>query len=380
MLHMRALRPFSLGLLAVAAACSDSTGPSGPRPPRGIVVLNASQAQGVTLLDTTGTQSSFLSFGYPQYDGGAITLEDDTVVTTTSKGGGDQLIITDLRAGTVLRVQLPTGSNPGGAIRDGRASGDPAGFLVALRDSSAVASVVVGANGSRSVTTHANAGLCPVDVANHNNVIWSLDANASCRSTYAVQGPARLVRILGTARDTVVLPTLARGSSGSITVVGDTAFVATSGEADFSNFPNTQFTVPGMIVKVNLATRTILGSRALPAGTYGAGLELGGDGRLYVTAYTATDFSTRDVFAIDPRTLAFTGTRRAGGESLDLRKAGTATRPACTAAAVDAAGILYCVEVDFAAAGASTVYVFDRTGAELRRLNAGQYAADIALR
>ena len=167
---------------------------------------------------------------------------------------------------------------------------------------------------------------------------------------------------------------------GAIVVVGDTAWVATSGEADYSQDPVTQFTVPGMVTKVNLATRTVLGSRALPSGTYGAGLEMGGDGLLYVTAYTSTDFSTQDVFVVDPRTLAFTGMRRTGGESLDLRKAGGTARPACVSAAADAQGNVYCVEVNYGAAGASTVYVFGADGLERRHFAAGQYAADIALR
>jgi hypothetical protein len=194
-----------------------------------------------------------------------------------------------------------------------------------------------------------------------------------------VQGPARLIRLAGAARDTLPLPATARGSAGAIVVVADTAWVATSGEADFSNYPNTAFTVAGRLTKVNLATRTVIASRGLPAGTYGAGMKRGADGRFYLTAYTSTDFSTQDVFAIDAGSLEFAGTRIPGGQSLHLRKAQDA-RPVCAAATADAAGVVYCVEVDYGAAGASTVFVFGPAGAERRHFAAGQYAADIDIR
>ena len=377
---MRTVRVVPLLPLLIAAACSDSTGPSGPRPARGVVVLNSSQSQGLTLLDTAGASPAFVAFDYPDYDGGGMTLVDDTVLTTSSKGGGDLLFVADLRTGSVVRYQMPAGSNPGAAMRDPSVRGNTTAFLVALRDSNAVASVRVTRGVVQPVITlMRDAGLCPVDVAKRGSDTWSLDANADCRSTYDVQGPARLIRLAGAARDTLALPATARGSAGAIVVVADTAWVATSGEADFSNFPNTEFTVPGRLTKVNLATRTVIASRGLPAGTYGAGMKRGADGRFYLTAYTSTDFSKQDVFAIDAGSLEFTGTRIASGQSLDLRKA-TDGRPSCTAATADAAGTVYCVEVDYGSAGASTVYVFGADGVQRRQFLAGQYAADIDIR
>jgi hypothetical protein len=219
-----------------------------------------------------------------------------------------------------------------------------------------------------------------VAAATRGSDVWSLDANAACRTTYAVQGAARLIRVAGAARDTIALDPAARGSSGSIAIAGDTAWVATSGEADFSRYPNTQFTTPGRVTKVNLATGAVIESHGLPVGTYGAGMKRGADGRFYLTAYLRTDFSKQAVYVIDPGSLDFVGSSSGENGSFDLRKAADNAPASCAAATADAQGSIYCVEVDYGSAGASTLYVFGPDGAERRHFAVGQYAADIDIR
>lgn len=375
---MRLVRTLPFAVIAVAG-CSDSTGPGdGPRPVSGIVVLNASQNTGLTLRSINGADSSFLAFTPSSaFDGGSITVQGDTVLSTSSKAKGDQLWLATLGNGGLVRIQLPALSNPAGAAFVDRPEGR---IAVALRDSQAVAIVRTTA-GTPQVTMLRDAGTCPVDVAAHGSDVWVVDSRARCRTDYVVEGPARLIRIRAssTARDTVALPAAQRGSSAAVVVVGDVAYVATGGEADFSNWPNTVFTTPGMITRVDLATRQVGASRALPTGTYGAGLKVGANGRLYVTAYTATSFATQAVYSLDPQTLAFVGPFAAGSQALALAKSGGAAAN-CGAATADDDGNVYCLETDFGAAGATTVHVFGPGGAWLRSMQAGQYGADLVLR
>lgn len=373
---MRTLR--TLPLLALAlAGCSDSTGPgNGATPARGLVVLNGSQSTGLTLRDFDGSDSTFVAFSpSTAFDGGSIAIANDTVLSTSSKAKGDQLWLATLGNGAVRRIQLPALSNPAGAAFVTRAEGR---IAVALRDSQAVALVTTGA--SPVVSLIRAVGLCPADVAGYRSDVWVVDANANCRSDYAVQGAARLVRLRGgsSVRDTIPLPSGQRGSSASLLLDESVAYVVTGGVADFSNWPNTTFTTPGMVSRVDLTTQTVTASRALPAGTYGAGLKRGANGRLYVTAYTATDFSTQAVFAMDPTSLAFVGPFAAGAQSLALVREGAAQ--SCSGATADAQGNLYCMETDFAAAGATTIHVFGPTGTFQRSMAVGQYGADLAIR
>ena len=123
----------------------------------------------------------------------------------------------------------------------------------------------------------------------------------------------------------------------------------------------------------------MVGSLALPAGTYGASMHLGADGRLYVAAYHDNTFARQDVYAIDPSSMTFTGPRATGQQYLDLRFSSD-TPLSLGATTADALGRIYSVVVDYASAGVSKVYVFDATGKFVRALPAGQYAVDVALR
>ena len=360
------------------AACSDSPTAPVARAPRGIVVLNGFGAPGLTLLADTGSATASIPFG-AAFDGGGMTLERDTVLATSSSLRGDQLYVASITTGTLLRVQLPVRSNPAGATFTQAlgASAGTANVAVALRDSQAVALVRATGEFGSVVTTLRGVGRCPYDVGVHGGALWVVDANLNCGAGFVSQGDARLIRLSASgagARDTVTLAGIRNATS--LTIVGDAAYVTSAGVADFSAFPITVFTTPGSITRVDLTARRVVRTVSLPTGTYGAGLRAGADGNLYVTAYTRTDFSRQDVFAFDA-VLAPVGARAAGAQSLDLRLA-TGGAPVCSAATADALGRVYC-----AANGAGSqavVHVFERTGALLRSVPAGQGAVDLAVR
>src|SRR5215212_8062043 len=102
------------GLVVLAGACSDSTGPRGPLPPKGVVVLNAVDVTGLTLADPSGGAKSFIAFG-DNFDGGGMVVERDTVLSTSSALKGDLLWVADLRSGAVKTIQMPSGSDPSNA-------------------------------------------------------------------------------------------------------------------------------------------------------------------------------------------------------------------------------------------------------------------------
>jgi hypothetical protein len=361
-----------LALLALAACTDSATGPNGPASPRGVVVLNAFGQQGITLLPDSGAGSARIDFG-GQYDGGGFAFARDSLLTTSSKAAGDLLYVADLRAGTATRLQLPANSNPGGATFAGSALGG--GFFVALRDGAAVAHVRPRTGGA-DVTLLRDAGRCPYGVFTYGGALWSVDANLNCGTGYAPLGDSRLIRIVpGDARrDTLRLTGIVNATSA--VVVGDVAYVGAAGHVDYTAQPF-RLVAGGNVVSVDLRTRRVLLTYAMPAGSTGASLRLGADGRLYVSYYQdLVTFASR-VIALDPRTLTPTGPRAAGTPYLDLRRAdGSAV--ACGATTANAFGHLYCVRNG--AASAATLHVFGADGRELRSLPAGQGAVDLALR
>ena len=366
---LKRLRPAAMFSAALAAAgCgSDSTGPEGPPPARGTVVLNTFGQRGVTLVPDTGTATAHIDFG-EDFDGGSFALQSDTLLSTSSSFGGDKLYVADLAARSVETLQMPAASNPAGAAFVGGA----ARFAVALRNSGQVALVRRTGVGTAALTLLDGAGRCPTDVFQYGGAIYAVDANASCaEGTYASQGPARLIRIPtnGAARDTIPLP-ISTGSVASAIVDGNYAYVAVNGVADFSNFPAATFVTPGSVSKVNLATGETEITVSFAPGTYGAGMRRGADGRLYVAVYTQTDFSRQVIHRITPSTMQLEA-------ELPLQNPADGAAN-CGAATADAAGNVHCVVTD--AGGASTLLVFDLTGAPTRGVPAGTYAADVARR
>lgn len=366
----RSLRRFLPALALLALACDGTTDPEGPAPVRGFVVLNGFGQQGVTLVPDTGSSTSRIDFG-ASFDGGSMTVRSDTVLSTSSRSGGDQLYVASLPSGSLLRVQMPAGSNPAGAAFVGQ---NNVAIAVALRDSQSVALVASPVAASPNLTFLRNAGTCPSAVARYGNAYWVFDSNQLCRTNYAIQGPARLIRITDAgARDTLVLGN-GRGG-GSITIVGSTAYVTTAGEVNFSTNTLVQ---SGTVFRVNLDTRTIISTLPMPQGTYGAALRVGGNGRLYVTAYGNIQSYPSRVFAIDPSTMAFAGPFATGAQNLNLVKTGGATPNCGGGATADDAGRVYCVENG--AGSVATMLVFDAAGQQLRTVAVGQGAVDIALR
>jgi hypothetical protein len=364
-------------LATLAVACDDgptAPGPVTPRPPRGIVVMDGFVQPGLTLIPDTGTAVSRIPFGPPtEFDAGSFTLDRDTVLATSSRGAGDLLYVAALAGGTVRRIALPPRSNPS-AARFG-ASGST--VLVALRDSSAVATVDL-RGGTPTVTLVRNAGTCPTDAAIVAGALWIADANATCRTNYRSLGDMRLIRAAdpaGAARDTIVLPGL-RGSNASLTIVGEEAWVAAGGVADFGVTPFALLS-SGAIARVDLRTRRVVTILSMPSGTWGAGMRLGGDGRLYVSTFeNLTTFRSR-IVAVDRLAMAFTGPQAAGQAYLALlRSDGSAAT--CGGATADALGRVVCYENG--TASATTVRVFDPAGREVRAVAAGQGGVAIAVR
>lgn len=365
-------------VVGFAAACSDSTAPRGPLPPNGVVILNGSGQTGLTLAGNSGTATTHIAFN-GSFDGAAVVVERDSALATSSALAGDLLWITDLRTGVVKSVQMPARSDPAGAAFLHGAGG--LAYGVALRGLRALALVLPPAGAVQSVQIVPSAGRCPTDVFEHGGDIYVVDANADC-TNFVADGVARLIRFTpdGVAHDTIGLAAGSVSTAAGAVVGGDFAYVATGGDADFSiGAGPAVFTRPGVVTKVNLVTKRVVGSVALPAGTYGAVLHLGADGRLYVTAYADPSFARQDVFAIDAGTLAFTGPRAAGQQRLDLRITDE-TGLSCSAATADALGRIYCVAVDYSSAGGTTLFVFGADGRVQRTLGVGQYGVDVALR
>jgi hypothetical protein len=375
--QLRAAAAATLATFALAACGDDSPVTPAPTAPRGILVLDGFIQPGMTFLADTGTASTRVAFGPPtEFDAGGFTLERDTALAVSSRGAGDLLYILDVRAGTVRRVQLPARSNPGRA-RLLRGSNGQALIGVALRDSSTVALVSVPATGTPTITRIQGVGLCPTDVFQFDNATWVVDANANCRTNYAVQGDARLIRVpaTGTARDTLVLPG-ARSSGVSATVMGDVAYVAAGGDANFSSFPYT-LVASGMLTKVDLRGRRVLQQRQMPAGTYGASTKVGLDGFLYVSLYENLVAFSSKVLKLRTDDLTFQGGASALAPWLPLRTpAGDAV--ACSAAQADALGRVHCIVNG--AGSATSLLVFDPSFREIRRVPAGQGGVDLALR
>jgi len=369
---------------ASLAACGDDGAlNSAPQPPNGIVVMDGFIQPGLTLLADTGSASNRVIFGSPtEFDAGGFTMLRDTVLSTSSRAAGDLLYITDLKTGTMRRLQLPAKSNPSRA-RLFQGSNGLALIGVALRDSNAIALVSVSGSNAPTITRIANAGLCPTDAFQYDNATWVVDANANCKVNYAVQGDVRLIRIpnTGTTRDTIVLPGM-RGSGAGAIVVNDIAYISAGGTANFSSSPFSLIST-GSLAKVDLRNKRLLQLRQMPAGTFGAGAKLGLDNFIYVSlSEDLISFRSR-ILKIRTDDLGIvagvpaTATTSFIGPFMKLTSASGAD-VTCSSGQADALGRLHCIANG--AASATSLIVFNPAGTEVRRVPAGQGGVDLALR
>jgi hypothetical protein len=242
-----------------------------------------------------------------------------------------------------------------------------------------VATVSLSGSSTPTITRIANAGLCPTDLFVYDNATWVVDANAACRTNYAVQGDVRLIRIpnFGTVRDTIVIPGM-RGSGASAIVWSGAAYVSAGGDANFASFPYTLIT-SGSIATIDLNARRVVQQRVMPAGTYGGGAKLGMDGNLYISLYQdLVNFKSR-VLKVNPVDLSFFGgvSGAATAPWLALTST-TGTEVTCGSAQADALGRVHCIVNG--TGSATSLVVFDATGKEVRRVSAGQGGVDLALR
>ncbi len=308
-------------------------------PPKGIVVMDGYIQPGLTLLADTGTSTSRITFGpSTEFDAGGFTLRNDTALAVSSRGAGDLLYIADLQSGSMRRLQMPAVSNPGKA-RLLSGGGGQALIAVALRDSSSIALVSVSPSGTSTSTRIADVGRCPTDVMQYDAAIWVVDANADCRTNYAVMGDVRLIRIpTSGARDTIIIPGM-RGSGASIIVSGDVAYVSAGGDADFSSFPYALIST-GQVTRIDLRNRRVLSQRAMPASSYGASTTLGLDGYLYVSLYEDLSAFQDRVLKLNPTDLTFQSTAAVPWLSL-TDASGQPT--SCGSATADALGRVHCI-------------------------------------
>jgi hypothetical protein len=187
----------------------------------------------------------------------------------------------------------------------------------------------------------------------------------------------RLIRIPagGGARQVITLDAL-RGSGAGVIVQNGIAYISAGGDADFSSFPY-QLLAGGAITRVDLNARAVLGTRTMPAGTYGASAKLGGDGRLYVSLF-------EDLVNYRDRTIAYTlpdltpvGTRMPGAEWLALRS-NAGEQVSCGASVADGLGRVHCIQNR--TGSATFLMVFAPDGTLVREVAAGQGGVDLRLR
>jgi len=357
--------------LLALTACSRSTRlPESPGLGQ-VVVLNGQGETGISVLPDAGGTPVLLSFS--DFDGASFSLRNDTVASAASKSKGDLLYVGDLKSKTVVKVQMPAGSNPAGAafgkgVVPGPTGGVGTVIFVALRDSSAVARVLFRSTGGAPVVeTFIGAGLCPVDVVISSTAVWALDSNQRCFSDYATVGPSGLIPIPSMGSSDTIRFGAGVVSAQRAFVVSNHAYVMSSG--DF-------FSVPGALTNVDLGTRTFV-TLPLPTDFYGVSLRVGANGVVYVTAAPAyPNHLQLHVFAIDPATTSSTGARAGGKAYLRLIKTG-GSEAACFAATADAAGNVYCLENGDVL---SRLLVFNTAGDQLRSAPAGSLAYDVTLR
>jgi hypothetical protein len=359
---------------ALTACGSDNPTETTPQPLKGILVLDGFIQPGFTFAGDTGSATTKLALApTTEFDAGGFTLLRDTALAVSSRGAGDLLYITDVRASTFRRIQLPVKSNPARA-RLFTGTGGQTLIAAALRDSSAIALVTI-ANGNATISRIANAGTCPTDMFTYGTDTWIVDANANCKVNYAVQGDVRLIRVpaTGTTRDTLVL-TGVRGSGAGAIVNGDVAYVSAGGDASFAAFPYTLI-ASGSIAKVDLRNRRVLTTRTMPTGSYGAGVKLGLDGFLYATVSENLSSFTSRIIKLRTDDLSFFSNGTTPWLSLTNSAGATV---ACSSGQADALGRLHCIANG--TGSVTSLVVFNSSYVEARRVLAGQGGVDMAIR
>ena len=377
-MHRRLLVLLTFVAVVLAVACGEKVfGVTAFVPTKGTVVLNGYGVQGVTLVPDTGTVTSSIAFG-ASFDGGAMRVDRDTVLTTSSKAGGDLLYIASLAAGTVKTIQMPAGSNPGAATV---AFGSSIGTIaVTLRDSQAVAFVANPGSPTPTITLVRGIGTCPSDLFFFDDVLWVLDANQLCRTTYAVAGPSRLLKVTLTGATVTKIDTFPLNanmkSATNVVQTGEVAYIGGQGEVNYATVPPTVVT-PGSIARFDLLTSSVSNFRLMPAGSFGTRVSASLEGSVYAFVYAdPVTFSGRAlrVAALD---LAFIGPFAGTTSYLNL-KAPDSTMANCVDFIGDVRGRLYCPVVG--AASASRLYVYNSALNFIRNLPAGQGAVAVGSR
>jgi hypothetical protein len=129
------------------------------------------------------------------------------------------------------------------------------------------------------------------------------------------------------------------------------------------------------VAKVDLRNRRILSQRAMPTGSYGAGVKLGADGFVYASLYKDLTSFESGIVKLRAEDLSFASGASSPWLSLTAADGTAAT---CGSATADQLGRVHCFVNGVGSA--TSLLVFDAAGREVRRVSAGQGGVDIALR
>jgi hypothetical protein len=326
--------------LAAAAACGEADrGILAPGTPvvRVVVLNSVGKTYDVLDLDARGLPAARRVVNLPDnYDGTTFDVAGGIAVTAASELQGSWLFVTDLLgAGTTHAIDFPDLDDLAGVrFRDAStayvaARGAGFAYRLDLRDSSVVA----------FTDTVAQSPYLAVPIGDR---LYLVDANQD-RTTFATLGPSRVVvASLATGRALDTVPLAGFGATAA-EVAGSKLLVLEGG-----SFPNPEAALA--VVDLSGPAPAV---REYAVGGFGLWLEVGLDGRAYVTAVPDPSvFETKVVYVFDPATEQFV---RGPGDPLPLARP-DGTPASCWAATAADDGRVFCAEDRGAANGLLYVY------------------------
>lgn len=367
---MRWMRMGAVVALGALGGCG-ADGPTGPgsgSPSADLWVLNST---GQTLAAWAVEGDALVPAGSPVdlgagFDGDALAVRGGVAASTVSSFGGSRIVLVDLGAGTTVRASFP--APEAAEANPSRPTFDAGGTLwVGGRGSDAV--YRLGPGDGTATRVASGVGSFVERVIPLGEELFAIDANLDDDGgTYLPRGAGRVVVLGrdGTLRAEIELPPGAPNPSDAVVAAGRIVVLA-GGTFDPATFAPRG---DGALVLVDPAGRTA--GPPVPLGANGIGLELGADGRVYVT--TTPDFESVDVLRFDPAAGAFER-----GPGAPIRPRGTDGGPLdCWSATALADGRLLCVSFRTDAPGRLLLATAD--GLPLAETPSGFGSTDLVLR